>query len=67
MKLIRARATEWEIKPERIGMLGFSAGGNLCVMAAVQLPPAACLNFIVPVYPTYLTLKEDEFTRRPEI
>ncbi len=37
------------------------------MMAAVQLPPAACPNFIVPVYPAYLTLKEDEFTLRPEI
>lgn len=67
MKLIRARAVEWEIKPDRVGMLGFSAGGNLCVMAAVQLPLAECPNFIVPVYPAYLTLEKDEFTLRPEI
>ena len=67
MKLVRAHAAEWEIVPDKVCMLGFSARGHLCVMAAVQLPPAECPNFIVPVYPAYLTLKEDEFTLRPEL
>jgi acetyl esterase/lipase len=29
MSLVRANAAEWGIDPNRIGMLGFSAGGNL--------------------------------------
>jgi acetyl esterase/lipase len=29
MSLVRSRATEWGIDPNRVGMLGFSAGGNL--------------------------------------
>ncbi len=29
MRTVRARATEWYIDPERIGIMGFSAGGHL--------------------------------------
>ena len=29
MSLVRSRAAEWGIDPNRVGMLGFSAGGNL--------------------------------------
>src|SRR6266404_3181156 len=29
IRLVRARATEWTLDPERIGILGFSAGGHL--------------------------------------
>src|SRR4051794_4735879 len=34
MSLVRSRAQEWRIDPHRIGMLGFSAGGNLTVRTA---------------------------------
>jgi len=36
MSLTRKHAAEWGIKPDRIGILGFSAGGNLCVMTALH-------------------------------
>jgi acetyl esterase/lipase len=29
IRLVRARAADWKIDPQRIGMLGFSAGGHL--------------------------------------
>jgi acetyl esterase/lipase len=29
IRLVRARAAEWKIDPQRIGILGFSAGGHL--------------------------------------
>ncbi len=31
VRLVRARADEWGIDPKRVGVLGFSAGGNVCV------------------------------------
>jgi acetyl esterase/lipase len=40
MRLIRARAVQWQLDPARIGMLGFSAGAHLTGMTAVQ-PDAA--------------------------
>ncbi len=61
MRLLRARGGEWGIKPDRIGVLGFSAGGNLSVMLALNPEGAADMeavrpNFAVPVYPAYLTV-----------
>jgi acetyl esterase/lipase len=34
MRLVRSRASDWGIDPKRIGMLGFSAGGENLSMAA---------------------------------
>jgi acetyl esterase/lipase len=34
MRLVRSRAREWNIDPERIGMMGFSAGGEVVSMVA---------------------------------
>ena len=67
MKLIRTRAFEWEINPDRVGILGFSAGGHLCVMTALHAQPEECPNFMVLVYPAYLTLEKDDYKLRPEI
>lgn len=36
IRTVRARATEWHIHPERIGILGFSAGGELAAFAAMN-------------------------------
>lgn len=36
LRLVRARAAEWHIHPERIGILGFSAGGELAAYAAMK-------------------------------
>jgi acetyl esterase/lipase len=34
IRLVRANATEWNVDPERVGVLGFSAGGHLSASAA---------------------------------
>lgn len=34
MRLVRSRANEWNIDPSRVGMLGFSAGGEVVSMIA---------------------------------
>lgn len=36
IRLVRTRADEWKVKPERIGILGFSAGGHLASTAATH-------------------------------
>jgi endo-1,4-beta-xylanase len=36
IRLVRARAAEWNIDPARVGVMGFSAGGELAVMAATR-------------------------------
>jgi acetyl esterase/lipase len=36
LRLVRSRAKEWGIDPERVGILGFSAGGQLATYAATR-------------------------------
>lgn len=36
MKIIRTRAAEFALRPDRIGIMGFSAGGHLAGFAALQ-------------------------------
>jgi acetyl esterase/lipase len=36
IRLIRSRASEWGIDPDRIGVIGFSAGGELAALAATH-------------------------------
>ena len=48
-KLVRARAKEWNVDPNRIGMMGFSAGAGTTMAATLQSKenkPA----FIAPIY-----------------
>ena len=40
VSLVRSKAKEWGIDPERIGMVGFSAGGHLAVATATELREA---------------------------
>jgi acetyl esterase/lipase len=36
IRLVRRRAPEWAIDPDRVGVLGFSAGGELAAMTAMS-------------------------------
>lgn len=66
IRVVRSRAAEWEINPEKIGILGFSAGGHLTLMTSTTSQTASyeavddvdklpChVNFAVPVYPAYV-------------
>lgn len=36
LRLIRSRAAEWHLKTDRLGILGFSAGGELAAFAAMK-------------------------------
>lgn len=39
IRLIRSRAAEWHLKTDRLGILGFSAGGELAAFAAMTNDP----------------------------
>lgn len=41
IRLVRSRAAEWHIAPDRIGMMGFSAGGHLASSAATHADSGA--------------------------
>jgi len=36
LRTVRARATEWQVDPKRLGVMGFSAGGHLASTAATH-------------------------------
>src|SRR6185503_8815842 len=38
-RTVRAHATEWHIAPDRIGVMGFSAGGHLAATASTHFDP----------------------------
>ncbi|AGA29843.1 alpha/beta hydrolase [Singulisphaera acidiphila] len=71
LRLIRQRAKEWQVDPDRIGVLGFSAGGHLAALLSTD--PAqktyeiidevdrvsARPNFTILVYPAYMATKSD--------
>jgi acetyl esterase/lipase len=50
LKLVRSRADEWRIDTQRVGMIGFSAGGGVAVGAALAAKSDASPDFLVSVY-----------------
>ena len=39
VQLVRARAADWNVDPARVGVMGFSAGGEIAALAAVRPLP----------------------------
>jgi len=72
VSLVRSKAKEWGIAPDRIGMVGFSAGGHLVVATATsfekrayepidEIDKISCRpDFAVPVYSGYLKAKDKD-------
>ena len=70
VSLIRSKAGEWGINPERIGMIGFSAGGHLAIATATSfdkrtyepvdsVDKISCRpDFAILAYPGYLKAKD---------
>lgn len=50
MKIVRSRAMEWKVKPDRIGFLGFSAGGMLAAEIGMNYDPETKPAFVAPIY-----------------
>lgn len=57
IKIVRKRANEFGIKPDRIGMIGFSAGGDIVTQAALSNNQAERPNFAALIYGVYLNDK----------
>ncbi len=66
IRLVRANAEKWKVDRQRIGVMGFSAGGHLTVMAGTEYATqsyqridkvdqvSARPDFICPIYAAYL-------------
>src|SRR5262245_15232852 len=72
VSLVRSRAKEWGIAPDRIGIIGFSAGGHLAIATATSFEKrtyapvddvdrVSCRpDFAIPVYSGYLKAKDKD-------
>jgi acetyl esterase/lipase len=50
---VRKHAADYGVNPERIGIIGFSAGGTLAVSVAMNYTADTRPNFAAPIYPAY--------------
>jgi acetyl esterase/lipase len=72
VSLVRSRAKEWNLDPERIGLVGFSAGGHLAIATATSfekrtyepvddIDKVSCRpNFAIPIYSGYLKAQDKD-------
>jgi acetyl esterase/lipase len=51
LRYVRAHASEYGVNPEKIGAIGFSAGGHLVMSAAEFFSPEDRPYFSAPIYP----------------
>jgi acetyl esterase/lipase len=51
IRVVRSRAAEWGLAPDRIGILGFSAGGFVASSVALHHDAASRPSFSAPIYP----------------
>lgn len=74
MSIVRHIAREYGIDPDRIGVMGFSAGGNLAVLSSSSFRTRAYApidkidqaslrpDFVIPVYPGHMTMEHKNKT-----
>jgi acetyl esterase/lipase len=72
ISLVRSKANEWGINPQRIGVVGFSVGGHLAMAAATSfqkrsyepiddVDKISCRpDFAIPVYPGLLKASDED-------
>jgi acetyl esterase/lipase len=79
LSLVRSHAAEWGIDPQRVGLLGFSAGGHLTAWAATNFDTLSYdpiddadkqshrPDFAVMIYPGGVTQRDDPTALSPEV
>lgn len=77
--LVRYNAAKWNIDPQKIGIMGFSAGGHLSATVSTnyskrmyepvdEADKISCRpDFVMLVYPAYLTVKDQGDAIAPEL
>ena len=79
LRLVRARAREWEIDPRKIGVMGFSAGGFLVAEVSTYFDTALYKpvdaadrlssrpDFAIAVHPGHLAVSQNSISLNPLI
>ena len=47
---VRQHAPEWGVSPDRVGIIGFSAGGAVTAGVALHYTPEGRPAFVAPIY-----------------
>lgn len=50
VRMVREHAAEWNVNPEKVGLLGFSAGGGVALGEVICAQSGEMPNFLVTVY-----------------
>ena len=58
VRLVRQQAATWNLDPEKIGIMGFSAGGVVTIGVATRYDAASRPNFAAPIYTAPLEIAE---------
>jgi len=79
VRIARTRAADWNLRADRIGMMGFSAGGLLAALMGGETEAALRPNFLALIYPAvpravpmpaampiFIAQADDDPTVRPE-
>lgn len=79
IRVLRQQANELGIKPDRVGIMGFSAGGHVAACASTNFQKrtynevddadqqSSRPDFALLIYPAYLTLKDQGDKLAPEV
>lgn len=63
---VRSHAKDYGIKPDRVGIIGFSAGGTLAAAAAFEYTSKENRpDFVAPIYPALHVVKMDSLPADP--
>ena len=60
IEMIRNKAKKYNIDPNKIGLMGFSAGGAVTMEATYKSTPKNQPNFIAPIYPWMHIVEEQK-------
>ena len=77
-RIVRSRASEWRIDPNRIGVIGFSAGAHMAIMSSTRFDHtymsvdgadsvSSRPNFALVLYPGRVAYRQTNFVPNPDI
>jgi len=61
VRSVRERSKEWGVDPDRVGFIGFSAGGMTAIDVAMVEDEKSRPDFVAPIYPPMMARDVPEF------
>ena len=67
VEYVKSHASEFGLSPDKVGIMGFSAGGTVTAAEALQYAPASRPAFAAPIYPAVSFLPQSVPTDAPPL